>query len=191
MNKRYTFPKGPENPRWGKGRPENKITSDKHYAFPKGELHPHWKGGRKISQGYVLVLKPDHPNANKTGYVREHVLIMSLHLGRPIAANEVVHHINGIRDDNRLENLVLMTRQEHTSNHTKGNVKPASIAALKPGATSEQMRQRWATTLAHKRRKPIPCPVCGKEFVSRQKTYKYCSLACYYLSRRKDHVAAP
>jgi len=64
---------------------------------------------------------PNHPNAGKNGYVREHIFVMAQKLGRPIAKNEVVHHINGKKDDNRAENLVVMTRSDHNGHHAKGN----------------------------------------------------------------------
>jgi hypothetical protein len=71
-------------------------------------LSPSWKGGRtKNACGYIAVKIHGHPNANKLGYVLEHVKVMSDHLGRPIREGETVHHRNGIRDDNRLENLEL------------------------------------------------------------------------------------
>jgi len=75
-----------------------------------GPKAPMWKGGRHAdSRGYVLIYKPGHPNSqrNNTGYVLEHILVMSNFLGRPLTREETVHHRNGIRDDNRLENLEL------------------------------------------------------------------------------------
>ena len=69
------------------------------------------------SQGYRRVWNPDHPNALITGYICEHRLVMSEHLGRPITMDEVVHHINGDPADNRLENLQLTTFQEHPTIH--------------------------------------------------------------------------
>jgi len=65
--------------------------------------------------GYVLLYYPEHPNSDSNGQLREHVFVMSEHLGRPIEDGESVHHKNGIRDDNRLENLELWS-----SSHPKG-----------------------------------------------------------------------
>ena len=66
------------------------------------------KGGRYIDDnGYVNILCKGHPGADKDGYVFEHRLIMEKHLGRYLTNNEHTHHINRIRDDNRIKNLQL------------------------------------------------------------------------------------
>ncbi len=57
--------------------------------------------------GYRGMKKKDHPNAQKSGDILEHVYVMSQHLGRPLQKGENVHHKNGIRHDNRIENLEL------------------------------------------------------------------------------------
>ena len=58
---------------------------------------------------------PDHPFCNGKGYVREHRLVMEKKIGRYLTPEELVHHINGIKDDNRVDNLELMTHNEHCS----------------------------------------------------------------------------
>ena len=71
------------------------------------------------NDGYIAIYTPDHPDSNSEGYVMEHHLIMEEHIGRRIKKNEVVHHINRIRDDNDIKNLQLMTFKEHCSFHMK------------------------------------------------------------------------
>lgn len=72
---------------------------------------------RKDSGGYVVVYVPEHPRANAGGYVPKHTLVMERLLGRYLEDNEVVHHINHIRDDNRPENLTVMDREAHSRMH--------------------------------------------------------------------------
>lgn len=62
--------------------------------------------------GYVRVLVPGHPAAMARGYVLEHRLVMEEMLGRILLPYENVHHKNGIRDDNRPENLELWARKQ-------------------------------------------------------------------------------
>lgn len=81
-------------------------------CMKRGELHHSWKGGVTNSSGYRLIRMQDHPNAQKSGYVMEHVVVMTEHLGRPLFPGENVHHRNGIRDDNRLENLELWSTHQ-------------------------------------------------------------------------------
>jgi len=83
--------------------------ADKTKLNRKGDSAGHWKGGRwRLPQGYIYIYKPDHPHATKAGYVMEHRLLMEEHLGRVLDPKEIVHHLNGIKDDNRIENLLLM-----------------------------------------------------------------------------------
>ena len=84
----------------------------------KGDKHWNWKGGRrKSSEGYVgIYVYPDdplYPMADKAGYIYEHRLLMARMLGRCLDHTEIVHHLNGIRDDNRIENLELMPDRKH------------------------------------------------------------------------------
>lgn len=68
---------------------------------------------QKTSKGYVIVRMPSHPCASKGGYVMEHRLVVEANIGRHLSKDEVVHHINGKKDDNRIENLELMTKEQH------------------------------------------------------------------------------
>lgn len=72
-----------------------------------GHKHWNWKGGRKLIDGYVYVYQPNHPRRDKKGYVCEHRLVMEKKVGRYLDKTEVVHHIDGSRSNNKIENLVL------------------------------------------------------------------------------------
>ncbi len=79
-----------------------------------------WKGGKKNIDGYIWIYSPNHPKAYNGIYVFEHRLIMEKHLKRFLNDSEVVHHVNGIKDDNRLFNLKLFPSQRaHTIFHLK------------------------------------------------------------------------
>jgi len=105
----------------GKTIPEEvrKKMSESTKATQQGSSHTCWKGGKlKHHQGYVLIWKKDHPYAESKGYVLEHRLVMEGMIGRILNPEEVVHHINGKRDDNRPENLMLFKNHaEHMKFH--------------------------------------------------------------------------
>jgi len=67
--------------------------------------------GNIDAQGYKTITKKGHPNQmDAKGRIREHIFVMSEHLGRPLFKGETVHHKNGVRTDNRIENLELWNR---------------------------------------------------------------------------------
>lgn len=74
---------------------------------------------KQRTDGYISVYCPQHPNSNKDGYMLKHRLVMELHIGATIPRGYIVHHKNGKKNDNRVENLELMTIDEHTSYHAK------------------------------------------------------------------------
>ncbi len=88
----------------------------------RGAAHPAWLGGKREDRdGYVLIYAPDHRWPRNGGYVREHVLVMELHIGRRVNKNECVHHVDHDRKNNNLSNLKLMLRTEHSSDHAQEN----------------------------------------------------------------------
>ena len=80
-----------------------------------GPSNGRWKGGRtRHRAGYVMIWAPGHPRAGKSQYVFEHIIVMERLLGRYMLPGESVHHRNGVKDDNRPENLELWTRPQPT-----------------------------------------------------------------------------
>ena len=117
---------------WNKGKkiskkkyPNYGMSGKQHSKETKrkiGEARHKLKKTRLLNdRGYVFILKPEHHAANRYGYVREHRVVMENKLGRDLSHKEIVHHENGIRDDNRAENPVLFPNNaSHAKFHSRG-----------------------------------------------------------------------
>lgn len=98
----------------------------------RGKSNPYWKGGKKKNGGYVYILDYHHPKRLTHNYIAEHRLVMESHLNKinpkhPALDKEGylkndwdVHHKNGITDDNRIENLDVLSRIQHRKYHNSG-----------------------------------------------------------------------
>lgn len=85
--------------------------TDEHKANLYKSRFPNGPKGFYMKNGYRLLTVGDNVNRE------EHIVIMENHLKRKLNKNEVIHHINGNRSDNRIDNLSVMTRSEHTRYH--------------------------------------------------------------------------
>lgn len=110
---------------WNKGKknvysPETmrKMRKNLWDKIPKGEQSRMWKGGRwQDKDGYIRVFIEKHPRLTTRRDIFEHILIVEKKLGRYLKKGEVVHHINGIRNDNRPDNLIVISRAKHLRTH--------------------------------------------------------------------------
>lgn len=92
-------------------------------CYNKSKQYPYSQKRHISKDGYIYVYYKSHPHADKEGRVYEHRLIMEKKLGRYLFPSENVHHKNGIRDDNRIENLELWTKVQSTGRRVEDVVK--------------------------------------------------------------------
>lgn len=115
----------------------NRLLAAKGIFSYKDEKNPNWKGGRSINNnGYVRIrLNPNNPYysmAHEDEYILEHRLVMAEYLGRCLFPWEVIHHKNGIKTDNRLENLELLPTNKY---HLIDSVTKSYIKSLQERIT--------------------------------------------------------
>lgn len=83
-----------------------------------GKYASRFMGGRYLNhKGYVCLYMPEYKWCHKGGWIQEHRYVMQEHLGKRLLPKEHVHHINGVKTDNRIENLMVMGASEHSKHH--------------------------------------------------------------------------
>ena len=89
---------------WSQGRPKSRL----------GENNHSWRGGKfQDTNGYIYIYKPDHKRADKRRYVQEHILVWEETHQRELPRGWVIHHLNGIKGDNRPNNLKALPNKKH------------------------------------------------------------------------------
>jgi hypothetical protein len=134
---------------------------------------------RKIDKtlGYVRVYCPMHPYANTWGYVYEHRLVIEQSIGRTLIKGECVHHKNGVRWDNRLENLQLLSASEHSKI-------PKGIIGI-----DESNLQGPVLNLKKKKTYVKICQNCQTSYEAKRKSCKFCcKKCCDQYHDRKDRI---
>lgn len=98
----------------------------------KGRDNPNWKGGRRLrADGYVMLRMPTHPRASGHGEVLEHIAIWEEANGASVPPGFVIHHLNGIKSDNRPENLSAIPVRSHDKHHSKRLVNNHSACLIR------------------------------------------------------------
>jgi hypothetical protein len=147
------------NPAFSLARGEKRV-------YTRGVNNHCWKGGRYKTLGYIMVtISPDdffYPMAGSNGYVAEHRLVMAKSLGRNLLNWEWVHHKNGIRDDNRIDNLELTTAKTHISDHNKG-YQDGYTQGLMDGRDKQvqELKEMIRLLRLQNPSNPVTCPLCG------------------------------
>ena len=109
-----------------------------------------WNIEKIVSKGdYNYCIVRDHPNRTKNSYVLHHRAVVENHLGRLLGADEVVHHKNENKKDNRIENLEVLSASEHTRLH-KSEVGRTLLELKCPECSNIFVREKRQTHVGKK-----------------------------------------
>ena len=126
-----------------------------------------WVIEKIISKGdYNYCIVRDHPNRNEHDYVLHHRVVMENHLGRILRLDEIVHHINENKKDNRIENLQVLTQSQHARNH--GFTRGQAMVEFKCPTCKKHFARMKGNTVDQAKFRPngfISCSrSCGNKF---------------------------
>ena len=137
----------------------------------------------KLVGGYKTIIKHGHPNATTRGRILEHRWVMSEFLGRPLLKYEDVHHINGNKKDNRIENLQLITHSEHQSHHNPKKYRTNAFCNIcKSKTTRKILKKGQCYDLWYNDIDGSICENCNrmikyyKNILFKYKSYQICNL---------------
>ena len=121
---------------------KHKLSEIAKQRYPHG---PGWKGGIRHAGGYIEIRRPSHPRATKDGYVRQHILVWEQVHNKALPDGWVIHHLNGVKSDNRPSNLLAIPRHKHSSHmvlkavQQKLREKEAEVKLLRRALENNQM----------------------------------------------------
>jgi hypothetical protein len=123
-----------------------------------------WKIQKIVSKGdYNYAVVPEHPHRTKNNYVLEHRIVMENHLGRLLDSNEIVHHKNEDKKDNRPENLEVMINVEHCRMHS--TVGCLMVEMICPNCNNIFVIEKRQSHLSKKNKRYTTCSRrCGNLF---------------------------
>lgn len=177
-------------------------------TYNSGEDHQNWKGGRITRKdGYILITTLLDEMFGGDQQTLEHRYVMAKKIGRKLTRNEHVHHINGDRSDNRIENLRILSMHEHARHHgeekrgTHIKVKERFCSLCTNGFYPSQgyngssqkfcsrschAKWQWKNKPIHKGTRikdniiPRFCKQCDKSFIApgNWSKQKFCSISC-------------
>lgn len=113
-----------------------------------GAANGRWNNGRIVTSGGYVAVRVDHghphawgPEGSAHKYAYEHVVVAVGYLGRPLDDEEIVHHKNGDRQDNRWSNLEVQTRSDHAKHHAAERGRD-DLGRFPPAESPEDLRVR-------------------------------------------------